>query len=173
MDKEDSLPPLVQVVGYGGSGKTTLLTKVVHFLTTRGWKVGTIKHHPKTWGWDQPGKDTWRHRQAGAHPVALISGDRTLIDWPVVNDPADLLPFYKGMDLVLVEGFKQAPHPKLVMVHREEDRELLHLTAVIGLVSSQPERWQAYGSCFDWNDEASVAEAIIREVGGEEGNNPC
>ncbi|MDR6224738.1 molybdopterin-guanine dinucleotide biosynthesis protein B [Desmospora profundinema] len=165
MNQPHSLPPLIQVVGYAGSGKTTLLTRVVQMLTNQGWNVGTIKHHPKSWEWDEPGKDTWRHRQAGAGPVALVTGDRTVIDWHKVQEPVALLPFYRGMDLVLVEGFKQASHPKLVMVHREEDRELLDLSSIITLVSSQPEQWKKRGPCLHWDDVEKVAAMIVQEAG--------
>ncbi|PTM58414.1 molybdopterin-guanine dinucleotide biosynthesis protein B [Desmospora activa] len=157
-------PFVIQIVGYSGSGKTTLLTGVARLLTKRGWKVGTVKHHPKEWEWDQPGKDTWKHRQVSTGPVAIVSRDRTVIEWPYSASPEDLLPFYQGADLVLVEGFKRAHHHKLVMVHQEEDRELLNLPHIIALVSSDPQQWCQWGRCLHWDDVESVVEMITEAV---------
>lgn len=160
-------PPVIQIVGYSGSGKTTLLTGVARLLTNRGWKVGTMKHHPKEWEWDQPGKDTWQHRQVSAGPVAIVTRDRTVIDWPHSVSPEELLPFYRGVDLVLVEGFKQAHHPKLVLVHQEEERELLNLPHIIALVSPEPQRWRQWGRCLHWDDVKSVVEVIVEAIDGK------
>jgi molybdopterin-guanine dinucleotide biosynthesis protein B len=109
--------PIVSVVGRSGSGKTTLLEKLLRELAARGRRVGTIKHHfhgPVTV--DVPGKDSWRHRQAGAAAVALLSPETFF----VVRDaePADSLDrigllALGGVELILTEGFKSGPMPKL------------------------------------------------------------
>jgi molybdopterin-guanine dinucleotide biosynthesis protein MobB len=109
--------PIISVVGRSGSGKTTLLEKLLRELAARGRRVGTIKHHfhgPVTV--DVPGKDSWRHRQAGAVAVALLSPESFF----VVRDaePADTLDricllALGGVELILTEGFKSGPMPKL------------------------------------------------------------
>src|SRR5512135_182760 len=105
--------PLLTVVGRSKSGKTTLLEKLIRELAGRGRRVGTIKHHyhgPVTV--DVPGKDSWRHRQAGAHAVALVSPDTVFVvcDAPPALSLETLTHLaFCGADLVLTEGCKAGP----------------------------------------------------------------
>lgn len=108
------------LAGWSGSGKTTLLTTLLPLLAARGLSVSTVKHAHHDFDLDQPGKDSWRHRQAGAHEV-LIAGSRR---WALLHENPGpeptldaLLARMTPVDLVLVEGFKDYPHPKLE-VHR-------------------------------------------------------
>lgn len=121
--------PILSVVGRSQSGKTTLLEKLIRELAGRGRRVGTIKHHyhgPVTV--DVPGKDSWRHRQAGAHAVALVSPDTVFV---VRDAPASLsletLTYlaFCGVDLVLTEGFKSGPMPKIEVNRRAQQAPLL------------------------------------------------
>jgi molybdopterin-guanine dinucleotide biosynthesis protein B len=104
------------VTGWSGSGKTTLLTALLPHFTARGIAVSTIKHAHHGFDLDQPGKDSWRHRQAGAREVMIASARRWAllreIDGPEPELPA-LLARLAPVDLVLVEGFKANPHPKI------------------------------------------------------------
>lgn len=111
---------LLGITGWSGSGKTTLLTALIPVLATHGLSVSTIKHAHHDFDLDQPGKDSWRHRAAGAQEVLIAAGRR----WALLHenhgeepDLADLLPRLAPVDLVLVEGYKASPHPKLE-VHR-------------------------------------------------------
>jgi molybdopterin-guanine dinucleotide biosynthesis adapter protein len=107
-------------VGWSGSGKTTLLTAVLPLLTARGVRVSTIKHAHHGFDMDRPGKDTWRHREAGAHEVLVASDERFALLHEVEGAPWDLpylLSRLEPVDLVLVEGFKSGPCGK-VEVHR-------------------------------------------------------
>jgi molybdopterin-guanine dinucleotide biosynthesis adapter protein len=128
-------PAVLSIVGYSNSGKTTLITRLIERICQRGWKVGTIKHHGKTMEWDQPGKDTWRHRQAGADIVTITASNQTVVCFPRTLEVEELLPLYSACDLVLVEGFKQADWPKWVILRRGEDlsllRELHDIQAVV------------------------------------------
>jgi molybdopterin-guanine dinucleotide biosynthesis adapter protein len=109
--------PVVSLVGRSGSGKTTLLERLIPALAARGYRVGTIKHHfhgPVTV--DVPGKDSWRHRQAGARAVALLSPEtfftvRNLAAPLSLDEIAHTA--LAGMDIVLTEGFKSAAMPKI------------------------------------------------------------
>ena len=111
------------VVGWKNNGKTTLVERLVANLTAAGYRVSTVKHAHHEVDLDQPGKDTWRHREAGAREVVLATARR----WAVIHElrgeaePAldELLARMTPVDLVLVEGFKRFPHPKLE-VHRRE-----------------------------------------------------
>lgn len=105
------------LTGWSGSGKTVLLTAVLPLLIGRGLSVSTVKHAHHAFDLDQPGKDSWRHREAGAREVVIGSGRR----WALLHELRDeaepelpeLLARLSPVDLVLVEGFKAHPHPKI------------------------------------------------------------
>ncbi len=109
------------IAGWSGSGKTTLLEKLIPVLTARGLKVAVIKHAHHGFDIDKPGKDSYRHREAGAVEVLLSCNER----WALMHERraeaeptlAELLGHLSPCDLVLIEGFKQEPVPKLE-VHR-------------------------------------------------------
>ena len=104
------------VVGWSGSGKTTLLTKLIPLLRAADLTVSTVKHTHHGFDMDRPGKDTYRHREAGAHEVLVASGTRWALLHEVVGpepELPDLLARLQPVDLVLVEGYKTHPFPKL------------------------------------------------------------
>ena len=109
------------LAGWSGSGKTTLLTGIIPELAARGLAVSTIKHAHHEFDIDRPGKDSWRHRQAGAREVVVASARR----WALMRELRDapepsldeLVARMSPVDLLLVEGYKHHPHPKLE-VHR-------------------------------------------------------
>jgi molybdopterin-guanine dinucleotide biosynthesis protein B len=108
---------ILGLTGWSGSGKTTLLTALLPQFAARGLSVSTVKHAHHGFDLDQPGKDSWRHRQAGAREVLISSGRRWALlhelDRPEEPGLADLLARLQPVDLVLVEGFKANPHPKI------------------------------------------------------------
>src|SRR3954471_14248627 len=112
---------IIGLAGWGGSGKPTLLTKLIPRLTVRGLAVSTVKHAHHSFDLDQPGKDSHSHRMAGATEVLVGSASR----WALVHElrgtaePTlrELLAKLAPVDLVIVEGYKREPHPKLE-VHR-------------------------------------------------------
>jgi molybdopterin-guanine dinucleotide biosynthesis protein B len=108
------------ITGWSGSGKTTLVVALLPRLILAGLSVSTIKHAHHGFDLDQPGKDSWRHRQAGASEVLICGGHR----WALMHEEREgepelsaLLERLAPVDLVLIEGFKADPHPKLE-VHR-------------------------------------------------------
>ena len=108
------------IVGWSGSGKTTLIEAVLPSLRARGLTVSTVKHTHRGFDMDRPGKDTYRHREAGAHEVLVASSQRwALLHEVVGQEPLlpELLARMEPVDVVLVEGFKNHPFPKLE-VHR-------------------------------------------------------
>lgn len=109
------------IAGRSGSGKTTLLEKLIPALKGRGLKVSIIKHAHHAFDIDRPGKDSYRHREAGAEEVLLACNSRWALMHEVRGDQEPdletLLSRLAPCDLVLVEGFKQEPVPKLE-VHR-------------------------------------------------------
>jgi len=109
------------LAGWSGSGKTTLMTALIPEFVARGITVSTIKHAHHGFDVDQPGKDSWRHRQAGASEVMIVSHRRWALMHELRDEPEPgldaLLPRITPVDLLLVEGFKPHPHPK-IEVHR-------------------------------------------------------
>ncbi|KPK00447.1 MAG: hypothetical protein AMJ60_01260 [Desulfobacterales bacterium SG8_35] len=110
------MPPVLAIIGKKNCGKTTLIEKLIPELNLLGLRVGTIKHHHGAISMDQPGKDTWRHKQAGAHTVVLSShsGLGIIRDTPgeiPVQDLVDL--YFSDVDLILAEGYKKETLPKI------------------------------------------------------------
>lgn len=113
------MPKVVALVGASNSGKTTLLEKLIPVLKRRGWRIGTLKHDAHGFDIDHPGKDTYRHREAGADAVVISGPKRVAMMREEATDqnPQALIERYLfDMDLVLVEGFKRFPFPKLEIV---------------------------------------------------------
>lgn len=118
------------IAGWSGSGKTTLLAKLIPALIGRGLTVSTVKHAHHDFDIDQPGKDSWRHREAGATEV-LVSSDRR---WALMHEHrgaaepplAALLAKLQPVDLVLVEGFKREAYPKLEVWRATTGKPPLH-----------------------------------------------
>ncbi|MBV9812124.1 MAG: molybdopterin-guanine dinucleotide biosynthesis protein B [Acetobacteraceae bacterium] len=112
---------LIGLTGFSGSGKTTLLAAMVRDLVARGLTVSTVKHAHHGFDLDRPGKDSFRHREAGAREVLVASDRRWALMHEVEGDAAPelgaLLAHLAPADVVLVEGFKADPHPK-IEVHR-------------------------------------------------------
>lgn len=115
--------PLLGFAAFSGTGKTTLLTRLIPLLMAEGLRVGLIKHAHHAFEVDYPGKDSYELRRAGASPVMLSSSHRRAVMTehrsprePVLNE--ELLHFEQtGLDLILVEGFKREPFPKIEL-HR-------------------------------------------------------
>lgn len=107
--------PLVIIAGWSGSGKTTLVEKLIPELKKKGLNAGTIKHHHSSLELDKPGKDSWRHRQAGALKTIISSPDRVGMIMDVDHDPDvdELLPYMTGVDIIIVEGYKDRNKPKI------------------------------------------------------------
>ena len=107
------------IVGWSGSGKTTLITKLIPLLQTRKLRISTIKHAHAGFAMDTPGKDSFRHREAGVGEVLVVSGNR----WALLHEAEkelkldDLLLRMAEVDIVLVEGMKEAEISK-IEVHR-------------------------------------------------------
>ena len=110
------MPPVLAFIGKPNCGKTTLIEKLIPALVDRGIRVGTIKHHHGDLSIDHPGKDTWRHKQAGAEAVLLSAANGLgLIRDTSRETPVQELVnrYFSDIDLVLTEGYKKEPIPKV------------------------------------------------------------
>ena len=121
---------VIGLAGWSGSGKTTLLTKLIPCLVARGLKVSTLKHAHHGFDVDQPGKDSHSHRIAGATEVMIGSAVRFALVHELRGEPEpalrDLLARMSPVDLVVVEGYKAAPIPKLEVHRAAVGKPLLH-----------------------------------------------
>jgi molybdopterin-guanine dinucleotide biosynthesis protein B len=131
--------PIVSIVGFSGSGKTTFIEKLIPQLIARNIRVGTLKHDVHGFEMDKPGKDSWRHKRAGAAVTVISSpGQIGMVkDVDHDHDPDELKPLFKDVQIILAEGYKSHNKPKLE-IFRQEIREKPFCEgddALIGLIS--------------------------------------
>lgn len=156
------------VIGWKNSGKTSLMERLVAEITGRGFSVSTVKHVHHTVDLDQPGKDTWRHRQAGAREVVLASADRLAIlvehRGPEPELPA-VLARMAPVDLILVEGYKRDAHPKIEVWREETGQSLIQPGDPLVQAVATDAILSLPVPVLDLNDTRAVADFILREVG--------
>lgn len=121
-------PPVISVVGKSGVGKTIFLERLIVELKGRGVQVATVKHDVHGFEIDQPGKDSWRHAQAGSDTVVISSPRRVAIIKRLEEEmPLDEIvgAYARDVDLVITEGYKSGPKGKIEVSRRERSRELV------------------------------------------------
>ena len=157
------------VIGWKNAGKTGLMERLVRHITDRGFSVSTVKHVHHDVDLDQPGKDSFRHRQAGASEVVLASAHRFAILHEHRGPEPDLttvLSRLAPVDLVLVEGYKRDSHDKIEVWRPETGHSLIQPgDPLIRAVASDVALPQLAVPRLDLNDTAAVAGFILREVG--------
>ena len=135
-------PPVVSVVGHSGSGKTTLLEKLISGLKDRGYSVGTIKHDVHGFEMDRPGKDSWRHKKAGASVTIISSPYQIGMVRDVDHDhrPEELMMLLSDMDIILTEGYKKENLPKLEVFRSQIHKAPLFKgdKTLLALISDEP-----------------------------------
>jgi molybdopterin-guanine dinucleotide biosynthesis adapter protein len=135
---------VIGLSGWSGAGKTTLLGRLIPFLTSRGLQVSTLKHAHHSFDVDQPGKDSWEHRHAGAREVLVASSARWALMHELRGDVEPslqaLLAHMSPVDLVVVEGFKREPHPKIEVHRLANAKPLIHPNdqSIIAIASDAP-----------------------------------
>jgi len=160
---------LFGLAGWSGSGKTTLMKALLPELIGRGIAVSTVKHAHHSFDVDQPGKDSYEHRRAGAHEVLVASAHR----WALMRElhGADepsleaLIARMAPVDLLLVEGFKRHPHPKLEIHRPSNGKPLLcpedpHIVAVASDVPLD----RIAVPRLDLNDAPAIADFILSRL---------
>lgn len=158
------------IVGWKNSGKTTLVERLVIEITGRGFSVSTVKHAHHTFDVDHEGKDSYRHRSAGAREVLLASRNR----WALMHETREeaepplpeLLKKLSPVDLVLIEGYKRDDHAK-VEAHRAETKQGLLAdddTTVKAVATNHPIDTLSVPT-FDLDNVPAIADFILREVG--------
>jgi molybdopterin-guanine dinucleotide biosynthesis adapter protein len=154
--------------GWSGSGKTTLIEKLIPRFVARGMRVSLIKHAHHTFDVDQPGKDSYRHRHAGASEILVTSSRRWVLMHELrgTREPSfdEQIRHLSPCDLLLVEGFKFAPIPKLEVWRAEPGEALLHpMDPHIVAVASDAEV-ETKLPLLDLNDHPAIETFIVRHL---------
>ncbi|MEE9453688.1 MAG: molybdopterin-guanine dinucleotide biosynthesis protein B [Paracoccaceae bacterium] len=158
------------IVGWKNTGKTTLMERLVSEITARGFSVSTVKHAHHTFDVDHPGKDSFRHRAAGAREVMLASKNRWALMHEAHGEPEatlhDLLARLSPVDLVLIEGYKRDAHAKIEVHRREAGQSLLAQgDDTVKAIAANIPVTLADMPVFDLNDIVEIADFILQEVG--------
>ena len=155
--------------GRSGSGKTTLIEKLIPVFTSAGLQVSVIKHTHHDFDVDQPGKDSWRQRQAGAMEVLLTSDRRWVLMHELREAPEPDLPEQLARlspcDLVLVEGFKRQPIPKLEVWRAANDTPLLQPTDPTIIAIATDVSLDVTVPAFGLDEHAGIAQFILANLG--------
>ena len=162
-------PPIISIVSKKGTGKTTLLEKLIVELKSRGYRVGVVKHDAHSFNIDHEGKDSWRLTQAGSDVTLITSPAKVVMvkrnseeQEPTLAEAVNA--YCHGMDLVLTEGFKRSPMPK-IEVHRQERSATLmcrgdeHDPTLVAVASDQP--LQLDVPVFHIDDTNGLADLIV------------
>lgn len=157
------------VIGWKNSGKTSLMERLVADITGRGFSVSTVKHVHHDVDLDQPGKDSHRHRQAGASEVVLASAHRFALmrehRGPEPELPS-ILARLAQVDLILVEGYKRDAHPKIEVFRREAGRQMIQPgDPLVRAVATDTDLGVLLVPVLDLNNTAEIADFILKEVG--------
>lgn len=157
--------PIVCFVGKSNSGKTTFIERVIPELVRAGYKVATVKHAGHGFDLDTEGKDSWRHKQAGASSVVILSkGSMAMFadvsDQMKVDDVRDRF-LDESYDLIIAEGWKHEGYPKIIIVREEIGEIPLSRDGLLAIVSDKPVRLDV--PTFELNDISGVAALIMKQ----------
>ena len=157
------MPPVVSIVGKSESGKTTVLERLVQELESRGWQVATIKHAPHGTTFDEPGKDSWRHSEAGSGATVVSSPDNIVLFKPVSRDsPLEEIVRLLGedYDIILTEGFKEGSAPKIEVHHKDTGPLLEDIRKRMAIVTDEP--LESKARQFSFGDTKNLADLLER-----------
>ena len=162
----------IHIIGQPGSGKTTLIVDIIQELNKQNIKVGTIKHSAHVHELDKPGKDSFRHRKAGASPVSMITEEMTAVYLPIKMKPQTLLDnYYSNIDIVLIEGWISGPHDKIEIWRKAVKKPPLffnisHVKAIVSDDILDPEIMSQANKrkilCFRRNEIKQLVDNIIK-----------
>lgn len=161
-------PPILGIAGFKNSGKTTLAARLIEALSARNLVVSSVKHAHHAFDIDHPGRDSYRHRQAGAKEVAVVSQSRWAIVHELRGDAeprlGDILEKLESCDIVITEGYKWEAHPKLEV--RNTDLQHPELAGndptIIAIVANGPVA-EARVPVFDRDDINAITDFVIRQ----------
>ena len=157
------------VIGWKNAGKTTLVERLVEEICARGFRVSTVKHTHHMVDVDQPGKDSHRHRAAGAHQVILSSSSRWALMTELRGTPErglkDLLTHLDNVDLVIVEGYKRDDHPKVEAWRAETGQPLIAADDPTVRAVASKDAPPTDRPVIDLDDIPAIADFILGDLG--------
>ena len=157
--------PVISIVGISDAGKTTALEKIVREIKHRGYRVGTVKHDTHGFDMDKPGKDSWRHAEAGSDAVA-VSGPHKValirrLDEELTLD--EIVRLMGDVEIVLTEGYKRGDKPKIEVTRKERGTELLcQAEELVGIMADYPVLLGLAVPLFALDDAAGVVDLLER-----------
>jgi molybdopterin-guanine dinucleotide biosynthesis adapter protein len=160
---------VIGIAGYSGSGKTTLIEKLIPLFVKEGLRVSLIKHAHHEFDLDQPGKDSWRHRHAGCSEVLVSSSRR----WAMMHELrgaaeptlTEQLKRFSPCDLVIVEGYKSEPIPKIEVHRRAASAPLLHPDDPHIVAIATDEKLGSELPQFALDDAEAIARFVLHHLG--------
>lgn len=160
------------IIGWKNTGKTGLMVRAVAAIRARGFTVSTVKHAHHAFDLDHPGKDSYRHREAGAHEVLLTSHQRWALLHEIREQPeptlGEILAKLEPVDLVLVEGYKRDSHAKIEVFREEAGQSLIQPTdATVRAVAADVPLGALPVPRFDLDDTGAIVDFILSEAGLE------
>ncbi|MDX8397687.1 MAG: molybdopterin-guanine dinucleotide biosynthesis protein B [Mariprofundaceae bacterium] len=161
--------PILSLVGSSNSGKTTLMEKLVSGLVAKGLRIATIKHSHHQPEMDTPGKDSWRHKQAGASTSLLVGPEKMLMVSDVdetLNPQLLTARLFGDYDLVLVEGYASVAGPKIEVLRSERSNTLRSEESELIAVATDISDLKVSVPLLDMNDTQSLIDFILQWLGG-------
>jgi molybdopterin-guanine dinucleotide biosynthesis protein B len=159
------------LAGWSGSGKTTLVVDLIPEISSRGLTVSTMKHTHHRFDIDRPGKDSFNHREAGAQEVMIASSTRWALMQELRDKPEpdiqELISHMSPVDLVLIEGFKSYPHPKIEVYRPSIGKPVLFKDdpSVVAMATNEAMTMDINIPLLDLDDIVSIADYILAHVG--------
>ncbi len=160
------------IIGQPGSGKTTLIVDLIKELNKQNIKVGTMKHSAHVHELDKPGKDSFRHRKAGAALVSMITQEMTAVYLPMKMTPQSLLEkYYTNIDIVLIEGWISGPYDKIEIWRKAVNKPPLfsnisHVKAIVSDDILDPQLMRQANTrkicCFKMDEVTQLVDGIIK-----------
>ena len=135
------MPPVISIIGKSNSGKTTLIEKLVKELKSRGYRVATVKHTPQGANFDELGKDSWRHINAGSAATSICSPDKIMFIKPTTGEATleEVARFIgEDYDIIIAEGFKQGDAPKVAVHRKVIGPPLQNIKKLTAIVTDEP-----------------------------------
>ena len=156
--------PVIGFSAWSGTGKTTLMEQVIRLLTEQGVRVAVIKHDGHSFQIDHPGKDTYRHAQAGAQTVVITSPDQTAVIEQSGCTLEQCISRISGADVILAEGFKRALIPRIGLCRKETGKGLPEPTESYIAIVTDDEAIRTDVPRFSLDDAKGLADFIIKEI---------
>ncbi|OWZ83961.1 molybdopterin-guanine dinucleotide biosynthesis protein B [Natranaerobius trueperi] len=158
--------PVISVVGKSKSGKTTLVCKLIRELKSRGYKVSTVKHDVHGFDIDKPGKDTWKHGEAGASTVVISSPTKMAMIQQLEQEKTldEILEKIEDADIILTEGYKREDKPKIEVVKTDRSTKPVCNPSELVAIASNDKNFEFEKTpVYHWDDARGLAKLIEKE----------